>query len=102
MLLFTFYLIVSMFLVGDEKVQLDTVLNDPAFQVVWNHLEQKGVPKEYVIKTFLNSEIKIHPKIINSFNNPYEKKEWEQYRKIFITEKRVKGGINFFNDNKIS
>ena len=100
MLLFTFYLIISMFLVGDEKVQLDTVLNDPAFQVVWNHLEKKGVPKEYVIKTFLNSEIKIHPKIINSFNNPYEKKEWEQYRKIFITEKRVKGGINFFNDNK--
>ena len=48
-----------MFIVGDEKVQLDTVLNDPAFQVVWNHLEKKGVPKEYVIKTFLNSEIKI-------------------------------------------
>ena len=71
MLLFTFYLIVSMFLVGDEKVQLDTVLNDPAFQVVWNHLEQKGIPKEYVIKMFWNSEIKIHPKIINSFNNKY-------------------------------
>ncbi len=100
MLLFTFYLIVSMFLVGDEKVQLDTVLNDPAFQTVWNHLEKKDVPKEYVIKTFLNSEIKIHPKIINSFNNPYEKKEWEQYRKIFITEKRIKGGMNFFYDNK--
>jgi len=100
MLLFTFYLIVFMFLVGDEKVQLDTVLNDPAFQTVWNHLEKKDVPKEYVIKTFLNSEIKIHPKIINSFNNPYEKKEWEQYRKIFITEKRIKGGINFFYDNK--
>ncbi|MEC8838875.1 MAG: lytic murein transglycosylase [Candidatus Neomarinimicrobiota bacterium] len=100
MLLFTFYLIVFMFLVGDEKVQLDTVLNDPAFQTVWNHLEKKDVPKEYVIKTFLNSEIKIHPKIINSFNNPYEKKEWEQYRKIFITEKRIKGGMNFFYDNK--
>ncbi|MEE3195605.1 MAG: lytic murein transglycosylase [Candidatus Neomarinimicrobiota bacterium] len=100
MLLFTFYLIVFMFLVGDEKVQLDTVLNDPAFQTVWNHLDKKDVPKEYVIKTFLNSEIKIHPKIINSFNNPYEKKEWEQYRKIFITEKRIKGGMNFFYDNK--
>ncbi len=100
MLLFTFYLIVFMFLVGDENVQLDTILNDSAFQTVWNHLEKKDIPKEYVIKTFQNSEIKIHPKIINSFNNPYEKKEWEQYRKIFITEKRIKGGMNFFYDNK--
>ncbi len=97
---FILYLLLYVFLISDEKSQLDTVLNDPAFQVVWNHLEKKDVPKEYVIKMFLNSEIKIHPKIINSFNNPYEKKEWEQYRKIFITEKRIKGGINFFNDNK--
>lgn len=97
---FILYLLLYVFLISDEKAQLDTVLNDPAFQVVWNHLEKKDVPKEYVIKMFLNSEIKIHPKIINSFNNPYEKKEWEQYRKIFITKKRIKGGINFFNDNK--
>ncbi|MDC0215414.1 lytic murein transglycosylase, partial [Candidatus Marinimicrobia bacterium] len=89
-----------MFLIGDAKAQLDTPLKDPAFQAVWSHLDKKDIPKQYVINTFMNSEIKIHPKIISSFNNPYEKKKWEQYRKIFITEKRIKGGIKFYQDKK--
>jgi len=97
---FILYLILYVFLISDETVQLDAPLNDPAFQAVWSHLEKKDVPKQYVINTFMNSEIKVHPKIIKSFNNPYEKKEWAQYRKIFITENRIKGGINFYNDKK--
>ena len=93
-------LLLYMFLIGDAKAQLDTPLKDPAFQAVWSHLDKKDIPKQYVINTFMNSEIKIHPKIISSFNNPYEKKKWEQYRKIFITEKRIKGGIKFYQDKK--
>ncbi len=68
-------LLLYMFLIGDAKAQLDTPLKDPAFQAVWSHLDKKDIPKQYVINTFINSEIKIHPKIISSFNNPYEKKK---------------------------
>ena len=97
---FMLYLLLFVFLINDENAQLDTALNDPAFHVVWEHLENKDVPKQYVINTFLNTEIKTHPKIIDSFNNPYEKKEWEQYRKIFITEKRINGGVRFYREKK--
>ena len=100
MLLVVPFLFISLFIYGDEEALVGDMLNDTAFKEVWGHLAEKDISKEYVVSIFQNSEIKIHPKIIDSFNNPYEKKEWEQYRKIFITEKRINRGISFFNDNK--
>ena len=89
---------ISVIFAGDEEALREDVLNDPAFQKVWSQLENKGVPKNYVISTFLDSGIQIHPKIIDSFKNPYEKKSWEVYRKIFMTDKRLMGGIKFFKE----
>ena len=92
-------LTISLLLAGDEEALREDVLNDPAFQQVWSYLENKDVSREYVVSTFLDSGIQIHPQIIDSFNNPYENKSWEEYRKIFMTEKRVMGGIEFFREN---
>jgi len=102
-----FYILRSLFLLvtlsvlfsGNEKALREDILNDPAFQQVWPYLENKDIPKEYVVSTFLDSGIQIHPKIIDSFNNPYEKKSWDEYRKIFMTDKRAMGGIEFFREN---
>ena len=69
-----FLVTISVLLAGDEEALREDVLNDPAFQQVWTYLENKDIPKDYVISTFLDSGIQIHPKIIDSFNNPYEKK----------------------------
>ena len=68
---------ISLLFAGDEEALREDVLNDPAFQHVWSYLENKDVSKDYVVSTFLDSGIQIHPKIIDSFNNPYEKKSWE-------------------------
>ena len=35
-------------------------------------------------------------KIIDAMNRPYEGKPWYMYRKLFITDKRIKGGIDFY------
>lgn len=35
-------------------------------------------------------------KIIDAMNRPYEGKPWHMYRKLFITDKRVKGGVDFY------
>ncbi|MCK0526539.1 lytic murein transglycosylase B [Anaerobiospirillum sp. NML120449] len=35
-------------------------------------------------------------KIIDTMNRPYEGKPWHQYRKLFITDKRINGGIDFY------
>jgi len=90
---------ISLLFAGDEEALQEDVLNDPAFQQVWSYLENKDVSKDYVVSTFLDSGIQIHPKIIASFNNPYEKKSWDVYRKIFMTDKRLMGGIEFFKEN---
>ena len=97
LLFFTF--IITILFAGDKEALREDVLNDPAFQKVWFYLEKKDVPKDYIVNTFLDSGIQIHPKIIDSFNNPYEKKSWDVYRKIFMTDKRLMGGIKFFKEN---
>ena len=100
MLLTTLFLYTSLLIPEEKGLIKEDILNDMAFQQVWSHLENKDISKEYVLNTFQNTAIKIHSKIIDSFNNPYEKKGWEQYRKIFITEKRIKGGVSFYINNK--
>ena len=97
-LLFLTFIITILF-AGDKEALREDVLNDPAFQKVWFYLENKDVPKDYIVNTFLDSGIQIYPKIIDSFNNPYEKKSWDVYRKIFMTDKRLMGGIKFFKEN---
>ena len=99
MRLLFFMVIITMLFAGDKEALREDVLNDPAFQKVWFYLEKKDVPKDYIVNTFLDSGIQIHPKIIDSFNNPYEKKSWDVYRKIFMTDKRLMGGIKFFKEN---
>ena len=97
-LLFLTFIITILF-AGDKEALREDVLNAPAFLKVWFYLENKDVPKDYIVNTFLDSGIQIHPKIIDSFNNPYEKKSWDVYRKIFMTDKRLMGGIKFFKEN---
>ena len=94
-----FMVIITILFAGDKEALREDVLNDPAFQKVWSYLEDKDVPKDYIVNTFLDSGIQIHSKIIDSFNNPYEKKNWDVYRKIFMTDKRLLGGIKFFKEN---
>lgn len=35
-------------------------------------------------------------KIIDAMNRPYEGKPWHMYRKLFITDKRINGGVDFY------
>lgn len=53
--------------------------------------------KTALIKLFRQAAIK--PKIIEAMNRPAEAKPWYEYRKIFIKSGRIKGGVNFWNEN---
>lgn len=35
-------------------------------------------------------------KIIDAMNRPYEGKPWYMYRKLFMTDKRIQGGVEFY------
>ena len=38
--------------------------------------------------------------IVDAISRPAEGKPWYQYRKIFLTNKRIKGGVKFWKENK--
>ena len=49
----------------------------------------------------LLADAKIEQPIINKVNKPAEKKlDWGRYRRIFLTEKRINQGIQYWQENK--
>ena len=52
------------------------------------------------ISSLLN-QAKKQQSIIDAMSRPAEKRlNWGQYRKIFITNKRIKGGMKFWKENQ--
>ena len=47
-----------------------------------------------LVKVF--SKVDINQKIIDAISRPAEAKPWYQYRPIFITDKRINGGVEFW------
>jgi len=53
--------------------------------------------QDYLIKLF--EQTKKHQSILDAISRPAEGKPWYDYRPIFVTNKRIKGGVNFYEDN---
>ncbi len=49
--------------------------------------------------TQLLAEAKLKEGIIKAISRPYESKPWYKYRPIFVTKKRIKRGLKFWQDN---
>tara|TARA_R110000868_G_scaffold410505_4_gene698835 strand:- start:79677 stop:80774 length:1098 start_codon:yes stop_codon:yes gene_type:complete len=48
----------------------------------------------------LFNKVQVRPEIISSMQQPYEAKPWYIYRKHFISQTRVKGGVKFWQQHK--
>ncbi len=48
----------------------------------------------------LFSHVRLQDRIIKIISKPAESKPWYQYRPIFITRKRIKGGVDFWTQNQ--
>lgn len=46
------------------------------------------------------NQVKLQPQIIESMEKPYEKKNWDVYRALFLTAQRVQGGVDFWAANR--
>jgi len=56
-----------------------------------------GFEADSLVKIF--SKVDINQKIIDAISRPAEAKPWYEYRPIFITDKRIDGGVEFWNQN---
>jgi len=48
----------------------------------------------------LFKSVEIQQKILDAMAKPAEGKPWYQYREIFMTDARIDGGVQFWNDNE--
>jgi len=77
--------------------------NEIAYQSydrIINSFESFDIEPDYIKKIFLDNRLKFDKEIINRFQNQSEKLSYEQYRKIFITNDRIKNGVIFYKGKK--
>ncbi len=72
---------------------------DSVLSVIRSDAIKNGVPESFLVETFSHEGIVIHNKILDRFARPYEKKSWNDYRKLFVTESRINKGASFYVEN---
>lgn len=75
-----------------DKVVVDKFIN----KMVKDHQFERAE----LVTLFKSVEIK--DKIIKTMQRPAEGMPWHKYRKIFMQEKRIQGGVKFWHDNIVS
>jgi len=73
---------------------------DRALRAVLHHLEGSAVPRAYVEAAFDHQGVRVEQDIIDRFNRPAERLDYERYRRIFITPKRIEAGRRFYAENR--
>ncbi len=59
--------------------------------------EKHGFEKQSLAA--LMSKAKYSQAVVDSMEHPYEAKPWHIYRPLFVSEERIKGGVEFWNKN---
>jgi len=59
--------------------------------------KQSGYPPQDLQRIF--AQVDIQEKVLDAMSKPYEAKPWHQYRKLFLTEARIQGGLSFWSSN---
>ncbi|HLA75043.1 MAG TPA: lytic murein transglycosylase B [Gammaproteobacteria bacterium] len=70
-----------------DRPELTAFINDMAAKHDFNSAEL----------TRLFSQVNLRPDIIDAITRPAEAKPWYDYRPIFVTEARIAGGVEFWN-----
>lgn len=68
----------------------------PDVQVFINHMVKKYKFNRHDLNV-LFSKVKVRPKVIQSVKAPLEQKPWNLYQMLFVTEWRIREGVEFWN-----
>ncbi len=82
-----------------------SVFAEPAFSQrkdVQEFINQMVKSYKFNKKQLTNTlnQVQIQPKIIASMERPYEKKDWDTYKNLFLTNQRIEGGLKFWQENQ--
>ena len=87
-----FFVLSFLFGANSKKIK-----DDMAFQAVLPLIEAKNIPLDYMVSSFSSDSVKIYEDIPDRFEFAYEKKEYPEYKKFFLTKKRISDGVEFYN-----
>lgn len=90
-------IIISLLLVLICQTSFANYLSYPSMRAFIERMVQKGFDRDYLIQTF--SRVQRDESILKSAASPAEAKPWGVYRPIFLTEARIRAGVNFWNSH---
>lgn len=89
----TLFLLLSMSTLAQAEIKDQAMLDQFINKMVKEHQFERAE-----LETLFKS-VEIKEKIIETMQRPAEGMPWYKYRKIFIQEKRIQGGVKFWQDN---
>jgi len=93
------FLVVFFALFAASGVNADYSNNALAQQLIQEMVDEEGFDAAELNQVFAQAEKK--DSIINAMNRPAEKfLTWGEYRKIFLGQQRIDGGVDFWNRNQ--
>ncbi len=99
-LLLSIFISSSTYAKESTKSLRNSLVNNADVQKFINEMSTKHGFKKAQLES-LFSQVKIKQKILDAMSRPAERsKAWFEYRKIFLTQKRIKGGVAFWQENK--
>jgi len=105
-------------MLSGQKVLLSALFALFSFLAVISNSSASTLQKEADVQAFINemvkehgfkkseldtlfSQVEVKQKILDAISRPAEKsKAWHEYRAIFLTDKRINGGVKFWQENK--
>ncbi len=83
----------------NKQTRTNDFLSRPEVQVFIEDLvSQQGFDKHDLTRIF--TKVTRQHKVLEAISRPAETKPWHEYRAIFMTPKRLAGGVQFWNENE--
>ena len=88
------FIILSVIAINFHSAQASTNQEAEKSLLIDELIQEHGFDEQYVLNIFEN--MKFLPELIESISRPAERtKTWPEYRKIFVTNKRIAAGVLF-------
>jgi len=94
----TFFLLVGSLLSGWAHSDALLLQKSATQAFIHEMVSKEHFDEKQLVATL--SQAKFQPQIIVSMERPYEKKTWDLYQSLFLTEQRIQAGLVYWRDNQ--
>ncbi len=91
-------LLVVSAIVGSSLQAASLEQRDDVKAFIQSMVEKHGFESTELLQLF--KQVELREDIIELMTRPAEGKPWHEYRPIFVTKKRIQGGVKFWNENR--